>query len=350
MLFASIFFATGLTLNAGDPPRPAANFHTGPLRQSLWVYPDETNGANPLSDAGALALLINSAGASGVTDLYVSVHSGTPNSAGRYLYPENEIAGLITQARANRMRVWASSGDSDWPTLGCSATAAPLMRMADLIAYNAANPTARFDGVVLDIEPQDPQTNVQYQQLLTVYECLRDSLPAGAGNRMDLAVAIRFDWTQEVDFPAGGAVEKVYEHVVDMGLANVIVMGYRNTAGTNCSGSETNGIICLDEDVITYAGSLVDSGLVLAGVETDNCVPGCGPSEVTFYSSPNGQADLNQQASVVAGYFSSSRGFGGFSVYRYQGEYLSGGLPAWPAVNNGFPTRRHLATGGVATQ
>jgi hypothetical protein len=308
-----------------------------PAKQALWVYPDKVPGANAMTDPTARAALVENSAASDVTDLYVSVHQATANSAGRLMYPDADMSDLIQKAHARRMRVWASYGDSTWPSEGCAATANPLKDMAMVVAYDAANPTAQFDGVVLDIEPAEPQTTAQYQALLAVYQCIQGSLPTKAHERLELAVTIQFSWTQTVAFPVGGPVKPVYEHIIDLNLTNVIVMGYRNTAGSDCSGTATNGIICLDEPVVTYATSAKQSGVILAGVDTNNCVPGCGPSEVTFFSSANGQADLNQQAGAVADYFAPSEGFGGFAVYAYELSYMSGTLVGWPSVNTGFP-------------
>jgi hypothetical protein len=309
-----------------------------PARQALWVYPDQGTGANTMTDPTARETLVMNAAASDVTDLYVSVYQSTANSAGRLMYPDSDMADLIQKAHALRMRVWASYGNPDWPADGCAATASPLKDMAMVVAYNAANPMAHFDGVVLDIEPAEPQTTAQYQALLAVYQCIQASLPVKAHERLEMAVTMQFSWTDAVAYPVeGGTTKPVYEHIIDMDMANVIVMGYRNTAGTNCSGSAVNGIICLDEPMITYA----KNGVVLAGVDTNNCVPGCGPSEVTFFSASNGQTDLNQQAGMVANYFGGSAGFGGFAVYAYELSYLGGTLPGWPSVNTGFPVVPH---------
>jgi hypothetical protein len=328
IIFAALGFYTNLA--AG-----------GPSRQALWVYPDQGTGANIVTDPTARQALVENAAESDVTDLYVSVYQSTPNSAGRQMYPDADIADLIQKAHLNRMRVWASYGDPAWPTDGCAATATPLKNMAAVVAYDAANPAAHFDGVVLDIEPADPQTDAQYQALLAVYQCIQASLPQNAHHRLEMAVTQRFSWTQPVAFPsAGGATKPVYQHVIDMNLTNVIVMGYRNTAGTDCSGATPTGMICLDEPMVEYASSVGQRGVVLAGIETNNCVPGCGPASVTFFSTANGQADLNQQAGMVASYFESQAGFGGFAVYGYRISYLGGASSAWPAVNTGFPVVR----------
>jgi hypothetical protein len=316
----------------------AGLIHAGAqARQALWVYPDQGTGANTMTDPAARATLVENAAASDVTDLYVSVYQSTANSAGRLMYPDSDVADLISKAHSRRMRVWASYGNPDWPAEGCAATGAPLKDMAMVVAYNAANPTAHFDGVVLDIEPPEPQTTAQYQALLAVYQCIQASLPQRAHERLELAVTMEFSWTQAVAYPASGATKPIYEHIIDMDLANVIVMGYRNTAGTGCSGSSTNGMICLDEPMVAYATSTGQRGVVLAGVETNNCVPGCGPSNVTFFSAANGQAEMNQQAEMVASYFGGSSGFGGFAVYAYELSYLGGTTSAWPTVNTGSP-------------
>jgi hypothetical protein len=313
---------------------------SAPARQALWVYPDQGMGANTITDPTARETLVANAAASDVTDLYVSVYQSTANSAGRLMYPDSDIADLIEKAHAQRMRVWASYGNPDWPTEGCAASSAPMKDMAMVVAYNAANPLAHFDGVVLDIEPPTPQSAGQYQALLTVYQCIKASLPQNAHARLELAVTMQFSWNDAVAYL--GTNKPVYEHIIDMDLANVIVMGYRNQAGTDCSGTSVNGIICLDEPMVTYATSVGQSGVVLAGVDTNNCVPGCGPSEVTFFSTAGGQATLNQQAGIVASYFGGKSGFGGFAIYAYELSYLGGMIPGWPAVNTGFPVVPHL--------
>jgi hypothetical protein len=125
-----------------------------------------------------------------------------------------------------------------------------------------------------------------------------------------------------------------------MRFDQIVVMGYRNTAGSSCSGSQPDGIICLDEPAIAYAGEQHQNDVILAGLETSNCSPGCGPFDVTFYSDPQGQTSVNQQVQLVAEHFKESQGFGGFAIHRYQDSYLSGLLTNWPAVNLNFPVDR----------
>jgi hypothetical protein len=308
-----------------------------PLKQAVWVYPSNTSSQNPVSTPSGRAELVRASAASGVTDLYVSVYQSTPNGAGRLMYADGDIADLIRQAHGRRIKVWAAYGNSDWPVLGCSASSFPLLRMAEVVSYNAAHEDAEFDGVALDIEPPEPQTTIDFQNLLALYQCIRESLPRRGPDRLAVAAAIRFFWNNPVQFPAGGPSKKVYEHIVDMELDHLIVMGYRNVAGTACSGAAPNGIICLDEPVIQYADQTHENNVVLVGLETSNCSPGCGPVEVTFFSDSRGQTALDEQAGIVAGHFRSNRSFGGFAIHRYQDSYLGGMLTNWPAVNTRLP-------------
>ncbi len=296
------------------------------LTHAVWVYPQ--TGSDPVADAAAQRTMIENTAASDVTDLYVSVYQSTANAAGRLMYQDAALADLIQQAHRKHIKIWAAYGAPDWPSLGCAATSFPMQRMAEVNAYNAGHRDVEFDGVVLDVELPEPQTESQFQDLLALYQCVRSSLPQRGGDRMGLAVAIRFFWDDAVYFPAVGPLKKVYEHIIDMDLDNVIVMGYRDTAGTACP---SNGIICLDQDEMTYADIRGENNMILVGLETSNCAPGCG-TDVTFYS--EGENALFEQALLVAQHFRGSRAFGGFAVHRYQDSYLSG-IAGWPAIHTG---------------
>ena len=266
--------------------------------QGLWIFSDE------ISTLAARDTLVQRSTASGVTDLYLSVYRSGTNSAGRKMYEDGDIADLIAKAHLNGLAVWAAYGDTDWPAIGCSPAAWPLQRMAEVVAYNAANPAAQFDGVILDVEPPEPQSEADFQNLLALYQCTRSFLPA----ELDVAVAIRFYWDAPVAYPVGGTVKPVYQHIIDLDLDQVVVMGYRDFAGTaNCN--ESGGLICLDQDEIAYADTVLKPGLILVGLETSNCAPGCGAEYVTFFE--EGQAALNSELQLVATHFGANPGFGG---------------------------------------
>jgi len=310
--------ALPISLRPSQPP-------TNPALNALWVNSSQV--PNPLSDptGSASATLVNNAFASGVNMLYVSVYSSTPNSDGLLLYPDNAIENLINTAHAEGMQVYAASGTSSWPADGCAPTANPMSRMSDLIAYNTLYPSAAFDGVILDVEPEP----VDAQALLALYQCLQSQLQE-AGLGLSVAVSV----TVLNSPPVNGQPEAPYQQIVDLHLNGVVAMGYRNSAGTldpstlACTG---NGVLCVDENVIAYADSVSQGQVIQVGLDTDD---NTSDPEETFYSM--GQAAMNAVAASVALQFNAAgQVFGGFAINSYQDSYLSGSaqLPLWPATN-----------------
>ncbi len=310
LLVIAVVILESIGLSRGLPANAQAS------TQALWVF------SNEVSTLAARDTLVQRSAAGGVTDLYLSVYRSTLNSAGRRMYEDGDLADLISKAHLNGMAVWAAYGNTDWPAIGCSPAAWPLQRMAEVVAYNTANPTAPFDGVMLDIEPPEPQSEAAFQSLLALYQCIRTFLPGS----LKLGTAIRFYWDSQIAFPVGGPVKKVHQHIIDLNFDKIVVMGYRDFAGTaNCA--QGDGLICLDQDEIAYASSASRANLILVGIETSNCSPGCGPKKVTFYE--EGQSAMNSQVQVVATQFAGHSGFGGVAIHRYNAAYLSG-QPNWP--------------------
>ena len=217
----------------------------GPVLNGLWVY-SVSSLPNAVSDEPTRDTLIQNSSASGVKWLYVSVYQSTRNGEGRYMYEDGDIADLITKAHMQGMQVYGAYGDTDWPTLGCDASAFPMKRMAEVIAYNAANPTAPFDGVMLDVEPG---SSPDFVALLELYQCFQQQAQA---NGMGIGAAISAFWNTAVTF--GQTTELAYQQIVDLKLNSIVVMGYRNTAGSSdCT--QGDGVVCLDEGLIAYANS-----------------------------------------------------------------------------------------------
>jgi len=254
--------------------------------------------------------------------LYVSVYSSTPNSDGLLLYPDSDIENLINMAHGQGMQVYAASGTPNWPGDGCAMSANPMSRMMDLIMYNARHPNATFDGVILDVEPVDSQV------LLALYQCLQTQV-LGAGMSLSVAISVSI-----LSLPLPGQTEAPYQQIVDLNLNGVVVMGYRNSAGTldpgtlACTG---NGVVCVDENVIAYANAISRGSTIQVGLDTDN---NSSNSEETFYTM--GQATMNAVATSVAIQFNAAgQIFAGFAINSHQDSYLSGSpqLPLWPATN-----------------
>ena len=292
--------------------------------KGLWVFGGSIV-PNPVSDATGRATLLSRSRSAQVNKLYVSVYQGTNNTNGRRMYQEDAMAALIAAAHAQGQEVWAAYGDTNWHTFGCGASDFPVQRMAEIAAYNASRPAnEQFDGVMLDVEPAEPLSTSDYQDLIGHYECMRNSLPAS----VKLGAAIRFFWDDAADnvmYPAvGGVTKPAAFHMIDLDLDSVVVMGYRDFAGDTTN----NGIIDVDKNEIGYASGR--PGLVIAGLET---ISG-QPDNVSFFD--EGQSVMDAESELVANHFSSSTGFGGFAIHNYQASYLGGGA-GWPTGDNTLP-------------
>lgn len=321
------FRASGLATTLLYAAAPIARSAPAASVNALWVY-SVSSLPNPVTDAPTRTALIQNSAASGVNELYVSVYSSTPNSAGRYLYDETAIAALITAAHAQDMQVYNAMGDPDWPPDGCATSATPYGRFSDTVGYNSANPSAKFDGIILDVEPSGTP---DYVALLELYQCFQQM--AGA-NGLSLSVTISAFWTDSVTF--NQVTEPAYEQIVNLKLNQIVVMGYRNTAGTmDCS--QGDGIVCLDEAIIQYANSVSLAGSILVGLNTDNPSTSGDLPEETFYSS--GQSAMDSAAqSVYSQFAAANESFGGFAIHNYRDSYLNGQLSGWPATNPAFAT------------
>jgi hypothetical protein len=306
-----------------------------PEKQTLWVFPTSF-AANPVTDSSARQTLVNHAANTGIAELYLSVYSSMPNAAGRFMYDEAAIADLIERAHSQGMQVSAAYGAPDWPTFGCNPNGFPLQRMAEVAAYNSVHPAAKFDGVILDIEPPEPQSASDFRALLSQYACIRTALPGD----VRLSVAIRFFWDAIIEYPPGSQVLKpVYEHIIDMNLNNVVVMGYRDFSGpADCT---NDGIVCLDQDEVAYAFAVGKPQLILAGLETsDPAMTGITNRE-TFFE--EGESAMNTEARAVLAHFGYGNGLGGFAIHNYEESYLVGSM-SWPATDPVFPTNTIAVT------
>jgi uncharacterized protein (TIGR03437 family) len=295
---------------------------TPPGINALWVY-SVTSLPSPITDSPTRDTLLQNGSLSGVNMLYASVYSATPNSAGRFLYDESDIAGFIGKAHGQGMQVYAALGDPDWPSSGCTVSGTPYKRFSDIAGYDSANPTAKFDGIMLDVEPG---SNPDFPSLLSLYQCFeQQSRAVGLG----ISAAINAFWNSTVTF--NQVTEEAYKQIVDLKLNNLVVMGYRNVAGTlDCS--QGDGVLCLDEDVIEYANAASVPTMILVGLKTDNPATAGDLPEETFYMM--GQAAMNAAAqSVYSQLAAVNQSFGGFAINNYRDSYLNGQLPGWPAIN-----------------
>jgi hypothetical protein len=300
------------------------------LQRGMWVFGGSLV-PNPVSDPSGRNALVARSYYAGISELYVSVYQGTPDpTSGRQMYADADMAALNSSAHGAGQEVWAAYGNTDWPALtsGCPGTSFPELRMAEVAAFNASrSANERFDGVMLDVE-SSPTTEAEFQALIAHYECMRSKLPA----ELKLGVAISAFWDDDlVNYSVDGlsveSVKPASSHIIDLDLDRVVVMGYRDTAGTD-SCPTSDGIICLDKDEVDYASSIGKHGLVLAGLETLNPALAGLLDKESFYD--EGQSSMESEASSVGQYFNASGGFAGFAIHNYGSAFLSG-EDGWPA-------------------
>lgn len=314
---------SGIDVVIGSPATATVTILEKPVN-GMWVFGGSTV-PDPVSDPAGRSNMIVRSSNDGVSELYVSVYQSTDNANGRRMYEDDDMAAMISAAHLVGQEVWAAYGAPDWPTFGCTAGDFPVQRMAEVAAYNASRPAnERFDGVMLDVEPA-PASEAEFQALIAHYECMRASLPV----EVKLGAAINAFWDDDpVTYPvSGGSIKPASEHIIDLDLDRVIVLGYRDAAGTDTCPS-SNGIICLDKAEIDYAGSIGKVGVVLAGLETKLLVSSTGTTgNETFYE--EGNVAMDNESSVVENYFAGSTAFGGFAIHNYADAYL-GGDTGWP--------------------
>jgi hypothetical protein len=187
---------------------------------------------------------------------------------------------------------------------GCATDSTPHERFADIVGYDGANPTAKFDGIMLDVEPG---SNPDFPSLLGLYQCFQQMAKA---NGLGLSAAISAFWNSTVTF--NSVTEEAYKQVVDLAMTNLVVMGYRNTAGSlDCS--QGDGLVCLDENIIQYANTVSAGKMIVVGVNTDNPATSGDPAEETFYSM--GQSAMNSAAQSVYNQFAAANQIFGASPF-----------------------------------
>lgn len=296
-----------------------------PSLQAVWVY-SVSGLPDPVTDAPTMNMLMQSSVASNVNMLYVSVYSSTPNSENRYLVNEQAIATFIQTAHSHGIQVYNAMGDPDWPTKGCATMQSAYQRFADTAAYDSANPSAKFDGIMLDVEPG---SSPDFPSLLSLYQCFQQQ---AASSGLGLAAAINAFWNTSVTF--NGVTEAAYQQIVDLKMTSLVVMGYRNSAGTlDCA--QGDGVLCLDQAIIEYANSTGLASRILVGLDSDNPATSGSTADETFYSLGQSAMDAAAQ-SVYSQLAAASLTFGGFSIHNYRDSYLSGTVPGWPLTNPGL--------------
>lgn len=268
--------------------------------EALWVF------TNEVQTSAARSELLSYAAAHGVRRLYVSLYQPFENDAGRRLYDEDAVKAFIRAAHRRGIEVWLTYGAVSWHRYGCRPGTPPYARMQDALEFNRAHPDAEFDGVMLDLEMEEP---ADLEALLGLYrEILGVLRPKG----MRVAGAIRYFWDRPVA-PDGGDPRPAYQHFIDLDLDHLVVMAYRNFAGGRCP---DDGMVCLSQDELSYAEERQRDRFVVVGLRTTSVNVEGGPPKVTFHGLP--MQSVRHEKQLVSEHFSSYRSFGGFAVHQYR--------------------------------
>lgn len=275
------------------------------LREGIWVYEDV------ISDPEDAAELIGHASMRGINTLYLNVYRSVPNAEGRRLHDEERLTAFLRDAQRAGLEVWATYSTVTWQELGGGEGTFPHERMREVAAFNRTH-GAPFDGVMLNVEPPEP---ADLEALLLLMTDLSSQLSDYA---IPLAMTLRHFWEQPLDHPQTGRQMEAYRHFIDLPLDHLVVMSYRDFAGSGCG--EDDGIICLSEREISYAGqagATVVVGLRDTSVERDG-----GVDRATFHGRTEGERQRERERVRAA--FADSPGFGGFATHAYAGPSGAG--------------------------
>lgn len=296
VIFFSVLFAFSCSIIEETPDERAEV--APPNQVGLWVFTDEK------TDPQATRRLLDYADDRSIDRLYVSVYREEPNENGRLLYSEDRIRHLISGAQDLGIEVWAAYGNPDWPEIGCGSEGFPCQRIREVLAYNRENKRHSFDGVMLDVEPED---EADFVDLLALYADVVELLEP---TELDAATTIRAFWDAEVAFPGDDSVKRVYEHVIDQSFQHMVVMCYRNFA------SGPNGAIELCADEMQYAEQSPSATRVIVGLRTTSVELDSGWVHETFYDTDPSQAE--DVVRDIVGYFDQYSRFSGLAFHRYE--------------------------------
>jgi hypothetical protein len=119
-----------------------------PIIHGMWVWKSPTVLAAP----GAIEALRDFCKAQEITEIYVSISESSKAAE------ENDLTRLITEMHHANLRVEAllSSTEADEPGKHRETL---LEHVREIVQFNSSHPADRFDGIHLDIEPQQRPEN-----------------------------------------------------------------------------------------------------------------------------------------------------------------------------------------------
>lgn len=215
---------------------------------------------------------------------------------------------FIRRAQNAKIRVFALTGDASWALE--SNHQAALEELRRVLAYNAAYPKTKFDGIQYDIEPyilpifHTDKENVS-RQYLQVLQAIKDEMN-GRNSRMEFNAAIPF-WYATGESPVileiNGESKPLSFHVLDI-VDSAAIMSYRDTAENQ---------IRISRVEVEYASQTGKK--VYVSSETNPPNGSSIPHYITYYDEDIHY--MNQQLAEIVSAYRHQPGFGGIAIHHY---------------------------------
>lgn len=295
--------------------RVMADTAPAPPRRAMWAYE-----AEELVSSEAGGELLKFSKLRGITDLFLQTPFARGEKDGAYTITNTPgLQALIRAATAQGIRVHALMGDPAHTLRNNHPKV--LSRVETLAAFNeSAEPSARFAGVHLDIEPHalpawKTASNAEKCALLTqfvevnikVAERLRDRAP-GVVLGTDIVFwldKVKDDGTPVYPVTFRGVTKDPAKHLLDA-VDHVGIMSYRGTA------EGANGTIALVERTIAYADQDSVKGRAFIGVKMADI----GARMEGFFGRTEQAMDAEVRKIEAA--YAGRRGYAGPAYFMYE--------------------------------
>ncbi len=263
--------------------------------------------------------MLDFAVANKVNVLYVTVDDyltlyNLPASANRTNKIKNynaAVATLLAEAKAKNIAVDAEAGWKDWAETAKRVNGYNIVQY--VIDFNAAQPN-KFRKLQFDVEPYllSYYERNKATTLTTYVEFIAEVAKRAKAGNLSLGIVIPhfYDstqkWTPTIKF--NGITDFTYNHLLSIlntvPNSDIIIMSYRNFAEGN------DGVIQLsDPEVQQAVGSATK---VIVAQETGDV----DPAYVTYFG--KSKTYMNNQISLVNGYFATYSSFDGIAVNYYE--------------------------------
>jgi hypothetical protein len=281
---------------------------SAPPMRAMWAYETEML----LSSAKAAGELVNFSKSRRITDLFLQTPFTRRTKDGPYeITDAARMQALLGAAAAEGIRVHALAGDPAHTLWKNHAKV--LARVEALAAFNeSAEPSARFAGLHLDIEPHalpawKTAGDAEKCALLTqfVAKLLRSKAP-GVVFGTDIVFwldKLKDDGTPAYPVTFCGVKKDAAKHLLDT-VDHVGIMSYRDKA------EGSNGIIAIVERTLAYADTA--KGRAFVGVKMADI----GPQMETFFG--HTEQEMDEEVRKIETAFATRPGYAGPAYFMYE--------------------------------